>query len=144
MSKRDDVAPAAAWNSNASRPAPRANTGSAFLDRLSDASTLLLQLERRFDPFVRPAFDALFRDPIASLVTALINRRRPNEGLKIAEERAIPDEEAHLESIISSFDTAAERPPGSSATITCSSVGPRPRPSTPMLVETVGVPVISA
>jgi hypothetical protein len=104
MSKRDDVAPAPAWNSNASRPAPTANTGSAFLDRLSDASTFLLQLERRLDPFVRPAFDALLRDPIARFATAMINRRRPNEGLKIAEERPIPDEEAHLESIISSFD----------------------------------------
>lgn len=93
-----------ALNSNTSRPAPRANTGSAFLDWLSDASTFLVHLERRFDPFVRPAFDAVLRDPIARLTTALINRKRPNEGWKIAEERPIPDEEAYLESIISSFD----------------------------------------
>jgi len=83
---------------------PRANTGSAFLDWLADASTFLVHVERRFDPFVRPAFDALLRDPIARLTTALINWKRPNEGLKIAEERPIPDEEAYLESIISSFD----------------------------------------
>ncbi len=73
-------------NSNKSRPAPKADTGSFFLDRLSDALTVLVHLERRFDPFVRPAFGAVLRDPVARLVTALINRKRPNEGLKIAEE----------------------------------------------------------
>jgi hypothetical protein len=73
------------------------------LDRLSDAAGFLLQFERRFDPFFRPAFDAVLRDPLARLTTALINVQRRNEGLKIAEERPIPDEEAHLQSIISSF-----------------------------------------
>ena len=91
-------------NSNKSRPAPRANTGSFFLDRLDDALTVLLHLERRFDPFVRPAFDALLRDPVARLVTALINRNRPNEGLGIAAESRIPDEEVYLESIVASFE----------------------------------------
>ena len=91
-------------NSNVSRPAPRADTGSVVLNWLADTSTALLHLERRFDPFVRPAFDALLRDPLARGVTALINRRRRDEGLKIAEERPIPDEEAHLASIIASFD----------------------------------------
>lgn len=91
-------------NSNVSRPAPRADTGSAFLDRLNDALTFLLHLERRVDPFVRPAFDALLRDPIARLATALINMRRPNQGLRIAEEKPLPDEAAYLDSIISSFD----------------------------------------
>ena len=91
-------------NSNASRSAPRANTGSTFLDRLADLSTFLVRLERRVDPFVRPAFDAVLRDPIATLTTALINRKRPNEGFALAEERPIPNEEAWLESIISSFE----------------------------------------
>ena len=89
---------------NPDRPIPRANTGSAFLNWLADASTWLVHLERRFDPFFRPAFDATLRDPLANLVTALINRGRPNDGLKIAEERLMPDEEAHLDSIITSFD----------------------------------------
>jgi hypothetical protein len=44
------------------------------------------------------------RDPIARGVTALINAQRKDDGLKLAEERMQPDEEAHLESIISSFD----------------------------------------
>jgi hypothetical protein len=91
-------------NSNTSRSAPRANTGSALLDRLSDASTFLVHLESRFDPFVRPAFEASLRDPIARLTTALINRKRPNEGLRIAEEKPIPDEEVYVDSIISSFE----------------------------------------
>jgi hypothetical protein len=91
-------------NSNASRPQPRANTGSVFLDSLSDTFTFLLQMERRFDPFVRPAFDAVLRDRIANLTTALINMQRPNEGLKIAEEKLLPDEETYLDSIISTFD----------------------------------------
>ena len=91
-------------NSNVSHSAPRANTGSALLDRLNDLVGLLMQVERRFDPFVRPAFDAILRDPIARLTTALINRKRPDEGLRIAEEKPLPDEDAHLASIISSFE----------------------------------------
>jgi hypothetical protein len=90
-------------NSNTSRPVPPADTGSAFLNWLADTSLALLHFERRFDPFLRPAFDAVLRDPIARLTTALINRQRPNQGLKIAEERPLPDEEEFVDSIISSF-----------------------------------------
>src|SRR5438876_1620039 len=92
-------------NSNISRPVPPANTGSAFLNWIADASLSFVHLERRFDPFFRPAFDAVLRDPIARLTTALINMRRPNEHLKIAEEKPISDEEVYLESIIASFQT---------------------------------------
>jgi hypothetical protein len=90
-------------DSNTSRPVPPANTGSTLLNAVSDASTRLLQLERRFEPWFRPLFDAVLRAPIARLTTALINSQRRDEGLKIAEERPIPDEEAHLASIIDSF-----------------------------------------
>src|SRR6266566_5115206 len=65
---------------------PRANTGSTFLNFVSDTFTLLLQFERRFDHWLRLPFDATLRDPMARLVTALINRKRPNEGLKIEAE----------------------------------------------------------
>src|ERR1700738_3118819 len=92
-------------NSNASRPVPPANTGSAFLNLLANASISFVHLERRFDPFFRPLFDAVLRDPLTSLTTALINMRRPDEHLKIAEEKPLPDEEAYLQSIISSFQT---------------------------------------
>jgi hypothetical protein len=91
------------FDSNTSRPVPPANTGSTLLNAVSDASTRLLQLERRFDPWFRPLFDAVLRDPIARLTTALINAQRRDEELRIAEERLIPDEEGHLASIIDSF-----------------------------------------
>ncbi|MGI9088901.1 MAG: catalase family protein [Chthoniobacterales bacterium] len=88
---------------------PRANTGSALLDCLSNTSTFLLHLERRFDPWIRPLFDATLRDPLARLVTNLINAKRPNEGLKIAEEKLLPDEEAFVDSIIASFEEQMQK-----------------------------------
>ncbi|VTU28840.1 hypothetical protein [Variovorax sp. PBL-E5] len=90
-------------NSNVSRPAPRANTGSVLRNFISDSGMALLRLERRFDPFVRPAFDALLRDPLARFTTALINSKRKDEGLGIAEERLMPDEESFTDSIVQSF-----------------------------------------
>ena len=90
-------------DSNTSRPIPRANTGSRLLDWISDTSILLVQLERRIDPFFRPLFDAVLREPLARLTTALINWQRKDEGLKIAEERPLPNEEANLEAIITTF-----------------------------------------
>ena len=90
-------------NSNTSRPIPPPDTGSAVLNWLSSASIEFTQFERRFDPFFRPAFDTVLRDPLARFVTHLINRRRPNEGLKIAEERSLPGEEQFVDSIIASF-----------------------------------------
>ena len=88
---------------NPDRPLPKANTGSAFRNWLADTSTALVHLERRFDPFFRPAFDSLLRDPLSSLVTALINLNRPNDHLRIAEEKLLPNEEAYVDSIIASF-----------------------------------------
>jgi hypothetical protein len=70
---------------------------------ISDTGMAFIRLERRFDPFVRPAFDAFLRDPLARLTTAMINSRRPNEGLRIAEERLMPDEESFTDSIVKSF-----------------------------------------
>ncbi|MDQ6939131.1 MAG: catalase family protein [Verrucomicrobiota bacterium] len=88
---------------NQSRPMPRADTGSALLNWLGETSTFLLHMERRIDPWIRPAFEAVLRDPLASLTTALINMQRPNEGLNLAEEKLLPDEEEFLDSIINSF-----------------------------------------
>ncbi|MEX8518865.1 MAG: hypothetical protein AB3X44_10155 [Leptothrix sp. (in: b-proteobacteria)] len=96
-------------DSNTSRPIPPADTGSALLNWLSDTSLRLVHLERRIDPFIRPAFDALLRDPVARLVTALINRQRSNEGLQIAEERALPNEAAALDSIIQTFQQQMQK-----------------------------------
>jgi hypothetical protein len=91
-------------DSNVSRPQPPANTGSALLNWLGNFSNLLVHVERRFDPWIRPTFDLFLRDHVAHWITALINARRPNEGLRIAEERLLPAEEEFLDSIISSFE----------------------------------------
>jgi hypothetical protein len=96
-------------NSNRSRPQPRADTGSWWRNTVSDTFGALLRFERRFDPWLRPPFDAVLRDPLARLTTAVMNSKRPNEGMKIAEERPIPDEEAHLQSIIDSFTAQMQR-----------------------------------
>ena len=89
---------------NPDRPIPKANTGSALQNWLVNTSSALVRLERRFDPFFRPAFDALFRDALASLVTGLINRKRPDDHLKLAEEKLLPGEEGYVDSVISSFE----------------------------------------
>ena len=91
-------------DSNTSRPIPPADTGSALKNWLSDTSMRLLHLERRIDPFIRPVFDAVLRDPLTRLTTALINRQRPNQGFALAEERPIPDEEAYIASVIATFE----------------------------------------
>jgi hypothetical protein len=90
-------------DSNPSRPQPRANTGSALRNWVADSATVLMHLERRVDPFFRPAFDYLLREPLSRFVTALINARRTDDGLALAEERLLPDEEASLDSVIASF-----------------------------------------
>ncbi len=71
-----------------------------LLKSLHDALLRLLHVERRFDPFFRPYFDALLREPVANLAQALIDLGRSNDGLRLAEEKLLPDEEAFLESII--------------------------------------------
>jgi hypothetical protein len=82
---------------------PAADTGSWLLDRFSDFAMFVVHAQRRFDPFFRPAFDKLLRDPLSELTTALINMGRKNEGLNIAEEKLLPDEEAHLNDIIATM-----------------------------------------
>ncbi len=48
-------------NSNNGYGLPPADTGVWLLNWIADASTFLVHLERRFDPFFRRAFDFLFR-----------------------------------------------------------------------------------
>jgi hypothetical protein len=79
---------------------PPANTGIRLLDWLANAAMFFVHMERRFDPFFRPAFDALFRQLLTNVATALINLRRQDEHLSLAEEKFQPDEEAHLNDII--------------------------------------------
>lgn len=63
---------------------------------------LLLRIERRLEPWFRPQWDYLFREPGSRLIQFLINRRRKNKDsdLELAEERFDPDEEESLNKII--------------------------------------------
>jgi hypothetical protein len=72
----------------------------SFLKLLHETLFLLLKVERRFDPFFRPAFDLLFQEPLARLVQLLINCRRGDQGLRLAEEQELPGEKGHVDSII--------------------------------------------
>ena len=60
----------------------------------------LLRIERRLEPWFRPQWDFLFRESGSKFIQFLINRRRKNEGLKLAEERFDLDEEESLNKII--------------------------------------------
>jgi hypothetical protein len=82
---------------------PPPDTGSRLLDWIARAMLFGVHLERRIDPFVRPVFDRLLRDRVARLVTWVINKKREDDGLGLAEERLQPDEEAHLDDIITTF-----------------------------------------
>jgi hypothetical protein len=72
----------------------------SLLKIVHEALFTLLKVERRFDPFFRPAFDALFQEPLARFIQFLINLRRADERLQLAEEKTLSGEEAFLNSII--------------------------------------------
>ena len=69
----------------------------------------LTHLERRFEPFFRPALNAALREPSAWLIQTLINLQRRDDGLKLAEEQPLPGEEAALDSIIETMATYMRR-----------------------------------
>jgi hypothetical protein len=60
----------------------------------------LLHIERRLEPWFRPQWNTLFREPFAWVVQYLVNLRRKDEGLQLAEEKIDPDEEESLNKII--------------------------------------------
>ena len=62
-----------------------------------------MHVERRLEPFFRRGLNRVLREPLAAFLQLLINWRRPNEGLGLAEERVTIDEEDSLNSIITSF-----------------------------------------
>ena len=69
-----------------------------LLHRIID---ILLHLERRFEqPFLRPAFNYLFREPLAWFLTALINLGRSREKVALAEETLQPGEEEDVQTMI--------------------------------------------
>jgi len=88
---------------------PPPDTGNFLLNGIARVLLLLIQFERRFDPFFRRAFDAIFRDRLARLITAIMNKRRQDEGLALAEEKEQPGEETHLDDIITTFTAQMKR-----------------------------------
>src|SRR5262245_39051222 len=60
---------------------------------------------RRIDPFFRPAFNAVLREPAATVIQWVMNLLRTDQGFKLAEERALPGEEQSLDSVIETFAT---------------------------------------
>lgn len=70
------------------------------LDRLHRFFVGLMHIERRLEPWFRPQWNRLFREPSAAAIQFLINLPRRDEGLDLAEERIDPDEEQSLDDII--------------------------------------------
>lgn len=60
----------------------------------------MLHIERRLEPYFRPAWNRQFREPTAHLLQWLINLRREDEGLGLAEEKHYDWEEQSLNDII--------------------------------------------
>jgi hypothetical protein len=71
-----------------------------LLKALHNLLVFVLHVERRFEPWFRPALDSILRDPLAKFIQSRINKRRKPESLRLAEERPSPGEEAHLQEII--------------------------------------------
>jgi hypothetical protein len=70
---------------------------------VNDLLTRVLLSERRIDPYIRRPFDAVFQRPLVRMVQMLINWRRPDLELGIAEERTLPDEAEISEGIIAAM-----------------------------------------
>lgn len=71
-----------------------------FLKAFHDVMVELLHIERRLEPYFRRPLNALLREPTAQLLQFLINLRRRDEGLALAEEKIDADEEQSLDEII--------------------------------------------
>ena len=56
-----------------------------LLRTLHQALESLMHFERRLEPYFRPQWNRLFREPTARVLQCLINFRRENEGLGLAE-----------------------------------------------------------
>lgn len=84
-------------------PVSRPPEATPFELRLHAALAWVQRAERRFEPFFRPALNAILREPSARLTEWLINRRRPDMGLGLAEERILPGEAEALDSMIASI-----------------------------------------
>ncbi|MDJ0804734.1 MAG: catalase family protein [Desulfobacterales bacterium] len=73
---------------------------SRVLKAIHDILLELLHIERRLEPLFRRPLNRLLREPSAALIQYLINRRRTDPGMQLAEEREDPDEKQSLDAII--------------------------------------------
>jgi len=71
-----------------------------ILEPLHRILVKILEIERRLEPFFRPTLNHLLREPSAAALQYLINLRRPNEGLALAEEKIYDWEEQALDDVI--------------------------------------------
>jgi hypothetical protein len=69
------------------------------LRSLSELFLFLWRLERRLEFLYRPYFDRWLRPPLFAMAQKLQNQRREDEGLAIAQERLLPDEEQYTQAI---------------------------------------------
>lgn len=89
---------------------PPTDTGNRVLDWIGDRVWDVTHLERRFEPFFRPAFDALFRDKLSEIVTDVINKgRKRDDSVGLAEERIQPNEENDIQEVIDAFNAQMRR-----------------------------------
>lgn len=70
------------------------------LEQLHAALVKMLEVERRLEPYFRRQLNYLLREPSAAVLQYLINFRRPDEGLGLAQEKIHPWEEESLDAII--------------------------------------------
>ena len=71
-----------------------------ILKFIHDMLLQVLYFERRLEPWFRQPLNAIFRKPSAQIIQYLINRKRRDDHLQLAEEKIDADEEDSLNSII--------------------------------------------
>jgi hypothetical protein len=67
---------------------------------LSDLFLWSWRMERRVEYLYRPQFDRWLRPPLFAFLQWLQNRRRPDEGLGLAEERLLATEDQDIQTVI--------------------------------------------
>lgn len=71
-----------------------------MLRMLHATAVTALKLERRIDPFIRPAFDAVLREPLAAGAQGLLRLLRPRASRLPAHEQVLPGEAECIAAII--------------------------------------------
>jgi hypothetical protein len=76
---------------------------------VNDGLLRIVWAERRIDPYLRPFADRLVKPPLQVLAQWLINVTRRDEGLALAEEHRMPDEEKITAAIAEQMSRFLER-----------------------------------